>query len=658
LVYPFKVNKYCYFWGAKLTFQMKKIIAIVFGLVLSLSCFSQQSYDSTTSLLDQKALLYPTLNSKVDISVSEVSLDEFLRAIAVSNSVNLDIADNLKFPVVNNFTGVTVKDMLAFLCKQYGLTIEFTGNIISIRKELSIKKPYIPEALELQFEPDSQLITFNFKNDSLKYIAEQITKVTNKNVVLAPQLIDKVASAYIQNKTLHSALDKLAFANNLIVTLTDDGYFLLEPKVVESLKVEDNNENTRSSRRNSGESANKGSQNDKESIQINKVDFDHINIVAENYPMDELIKKVSEELHKSFFIVTKLEDKTNINLENATYDQLLNHIFAGSKFTYKKTDKYYVIGDRSAGEIKESRVISLKNRAVNKMLESIPEDIYADLKVKEFLEMNSLLVYGNQMLVDEFEKFIVSIDQTVPVILIEVMIVYVNKNKSISTGIDAGIGDAPVTTGGTINPGLDMTLGTNTINNIINSFNGFGVLNLSSVDPNFYMHLKALEGQGFLDIKSTPRLSTLNGHEASMSIGNKEYYQEEQTQIIGTQNPQTNTTTTYKDVTADLSVKILPIVSGAENITMEITVSQSDFTEKISKFAPPNTVNRKFESLIRVKNGEMILLGGLEEAEKSESSSGWPILSRIPIVKWVFSSRSKKDSKSKLTVFIKPTIIP
>jgi type IV pilus assembly protein PilQ len=91
---------------------------------------------------------------------------------------------------------------------------------------------------------------------------------------------------------------------------------------------------------------------------------------------------------------------------------------------------------------------------------------------------------------------------------------------------------------------------------------------------------------------------------------------------------------------------------------MEITVSQSDFTEKISKFAPPNTVNRKFESLIRVKNGEMILLGGLEEAEKSESSSGWPILSRIPIVKWVFSSRSKKDSKSKLTVFIKPTIIP
>lgn len=636
---------------------MNKILLLVVGLVITLNCYSQVLSDSIGILLEQKSKLYPELNSKVDISVSEVALDEFLRAIAVSNGVNLDIDDNLDFNVVNNFTGVTVKDMLAFLCKQYNLSIEFTGNIISIKKKAGNSKPYIYKPLPIQFEGDSQLITFNFKNDSLLQIAEQITRLTNKNVVLAPHLHNKIVSSYIQNKPLQSALDKLAFANNLNLSLTDDGFFLLEPKEIPA-KTEDKSTNTRSSRRKSTDTGRKTSQKEDEFIQIDKTSNQHLSIVAENYPIDKLIKEVSEKLNKNYFIVSKIEDKANVNLENTTYDQLLNHIFDGSKYTFKKTNNYYVIGDRAEGEIKETRVITLQNRTVNKLLESLPEDVYSELNVKEFLEMNALLVNGNQVLVDDFEQFINEIDKTVPVILIEVMIVYINENKSISTGIDAGIGDAPVTTGGTINPGLDMSIGANSINNILSGFGSPGWLNLSNVHPNFYVHLKALEEEGFLDIKSTPRLSTLNGHEASMSIGNKEYYQEEQTQIIGTQNPQTNTTTTYKDVTADLSVTILPIVSGKENITLEIEVTQSDFTEKISKFAPPNTVNRSFKSLIRVKNGEMILLGGLEEAEKSESASGWPILSRIPIIKWIFSSRSKKNSKSKLTVFIKPTIIP
>ncbi len=642
---------------------MNKILPIIIGLVLTLQCYSQQLPDSIEELLQQKAKLYPELNSKVDASVLEVALDEFLRAIAVSNAVNLDIDDNLNFQVVNNFTGVSVKDMLAFLCKQYNLSLEFTGNIISIKKLPDEIVPYIAEELDIQFEVDSQLVTFDFRNDSLLMVAEQITRLSNTNIVVAPELHKVVVSSYIQNMPLESALDKLAFANNLKLTSTDDGFFLLEPGEVEVSQNQKEDNNSRSStRRRSSDSSRKispkGDKEGDESIEIRNIGNHQINIVAESYPMAELIKKVSDEMNKSYFIVSKLDEKVNINLENATYDQLLKHLFDGSKYTFKKTNQYYVIGDRTANEIKETRVITLQNRTVKDLLESFPEDVSSDLNVKEFAEMNSFLVNGNQMLVDDFERFIFSIDKTVPVILIEVMIIYVSNNKTISTGVDAGIADAPVTTKGTINPGLNMTLGAGSINNMLNSFDGFGFLNLSNVHPNFYLHLKALEAQGFIDIKSTPKLSTLNGHEATMSIGNKEYYQEEQTNTIGTQNPQTQTTVTYRDVTADLSVTILPIVSGKENITLDIEVSQSDFTEKISDFAPPNTVNRSFKSLIRVKNGEMILLGGLDEAKESESSSGWPLLSRIPIIKWLFSSRSKEDSDSKLTVLIKPTIIP
>jgi type IV pilus assembly protein PilQ len=64
-----------------------------------------------------------------------------------------------------------------------------------------------------------------------------------------------------------------------------------------------------------------------------------------------------------------------------------------------------------------------------------------------------------------------------------------------------------------------------------------------------------------------------------------------------------------------------------------------------------------FSSIIRVHSDEMLVLGGIERTEKSEDASGIPLLSRIPILKWLFSSRTKTNSKVVSVVFIKPTII-
>ncbi|HEY6160008.1 MAG TPA: hypothetical protein VI112_02265, partial [Bacteroidia bacterium] len=61
--------------------------------------------------------------------------------------------------------------------------------------------------------------------------------------------------------------------------------------------------------------------------------------------------------------------------------------------------------------------------------------------------------------------------------------------------------------------------------------------------------------------------------------------------------------------------------------------------------------------MIRIKNGETVILGGLEENTNSESGSGVPMLSNIPILKWFFSSRSRTKTKGKLTIFIKASLI-
>lgn len=298
------------------------------------------------------------------------------------------------------------------------------------------------------------------------------------------------------------------------------------------------------------------------------------------------------------------------------------------------------------------------NKTSESILTIIPDEIKKDLDIKIDKELNSFLVNGPAANIERFESFIKYIDKPIPVILIEVMLLEVNRSATVETGIKAGIGDKPITTSGTVFPTADINLGAQTINNIIDGFNGFGSLNIGKVVPNFYLSLKAMETNGNLKVRSSPRLSTLNGHKAYLSIGETTYYVVTNQNYYGSQIPQASEVKNYQPIDAELSVTIMPLVAGDGQITMDIKVIQSSFNgQKVDKDAPPGINSREFTSIIRVKDQDLIVLGGLEESVKNDSGTGVPLISRIPVIKWLFSSRKREDSKKKLSVLIKPTVI-
>ena len=85
-----------------------------------------------------------------------------------------------------------------------------------------------------------------------------------------------------------------------------------------------------------------------------------------------------------------------------------------------------------------------------------------------------------EMLVQTFKKFVKTIDQPVPVILIEVMILEVNRSAITETGISFGIGDRPQETRGEFFPSGNVSIGAQDVNKIIGNFNGFGSLNIGN----------------------------------------------------------------------------------------------------------------------------------------------------------------------------------
>ena len=613
--------------------------------------FAQERFDSIEARLNLIGSENPGLYEKVEVSVDGISMQEFIRGLGTANNLNVSVESNLSAKIYQNFSNVRVLDVFMFLARKFDLDINLTGSIISFTQHhapVPVLVKAAPKVLNINYDSGTNNLDMDLSTDSLKFVVKEITRQSQKNVLCSPDLSGKLVSGYIQGTPLPQALNMLAFSNNLKLVNTKDNVFLfVKPDVPTSGA---NGTNSSSSSHNSFGSASG-------SYKVKSDGNKSVTVEAQAAPIYDVINAVSNEVKVQYFLFSELKGLTTFNIENAPYESFLNHVLNGTDYTFRKQGDVYLIGDRNIEGLRATKVIQLQSHEVQKIVDFIPADLKKGVDIKMFPDLSSLILCGSEPRIDEIESFIRQIDKPVPNISIEVMIVDVNQSHTVATGIEAGLDQQPRTTGGTVFPGLNLTLSSSTINDIISGINGMGFVNLGSVTPNFYVTLKAMETQGILKIHSTPRVATINGTEAKMSISNTEYYLEQTNQQVVTTVAQTIVTNVYKPVNAELAITINPRVSGDEQVTLEITVKQSTFTTRISPTAPPGNTSRDFKSIIRVKNGEMIMIGGLEEETTNESGSGVPLLSRIPIIKWFFSSRTKAKTKDKLTIFIKPTVV-
>jgi type IV pilus assembly protein PilQ len=630
---------------------MKKVFLITITALFSFLAQAQDRYQLIDKNLQLLAQTNTGLNESVELSVNTAPLGEFIRGLGLAHALNIAVDNSITGTVTNNFASARVSDVLLFLCKQHELDIQFVGTIISVvkYKQPEVKNIIISRTPQVEYNEQADFLSLELKNDTLDKVAEVITTKSGKNVILAPDVKGKLINVFIRNRPFDSTLDKMALSNGLKITKTSDSFYYIE----RDEQVASNPDAT-TKKTNPKEPNQKPVEKDLKLVidngKISSFSADNANIL-------DVIDAVSRELYKNYFLYNEIKGTTSLFVENVTFDQFLAYVLNSTEYTFKIQEGIYLIGSKKLEGLRTTELIQLNNRTVETVLDVIPAELKEGVEIKEFVELNGLIATASYDDILALKDFISQIDQVVPMVIIEVIIMDVKKFVVVSTGLSMGIGTPPASSTGTITPGLDVSLSTDAINNIISGINGFGLLNLGNVTPNFYMNLKALEENGNINIRSTPKLSTLNGHEASMKVGNTEYYLEIANNVIGSQNPQNIITQTYKSVNADLSITIKPTVSSDEQVTLEIEVEQSDFTGRISPNAPPGSVTRKFKSVVRAKNGDMILLGGLEEKNNNETYSGLPGIAKIPVLRWFFGIRNVDKSKSKLSIFIKPTII-
>ena len=173
--------------------------------------------------------------------------------------------------------------------------------------------------------------------------------------------------------------------------------------------------------------------------------------------------------------------------------------------------------------------------------------------------------------------------------------------------------------------------------------------------------VSALEGQGNVNVISSPQVTTLNGQTAIIrSITEDVVFQQ------STNNTSGGITQT---VTADpfvygVFLGVTPHADSEGTITMDIHPSISslvailDFPDSSAPLASrPKIETRETQTVVSVKNKEVVIIAGLMQDDVSETISKFPLLGDIPYVGKLFRREEKSSEKSELVILLTPTIV-
>lgn len=222
------------------------------------------------------------------------------------------------------------------------------------------------------------------------------------------------------------------------------------------------------------------------------------------------------------------------------------------------------------------------------------------------------------------------------------------------------------------------TLGTTEINFSNNSFNlgnnitaqigGLGSVGFAH--DNFSGVINMLETQGNAQVLSSPRVTAINNQKAVIKVGSDEYYV---TGVDSTTNNVGNTTGTVTNITPTLepffsgiALDVTPQINVDGDVILHVHPSVSETSElakaiSISGQTPyslpsAQTNIRESDTIIKARNGEIVVIGGLMQSTISDSESKVPVLGSVPLFGKLFTNISKVERKKELIILIKPTV--
>ena len=161
------------------------------------------------------------------------------------------------------------------------------------------------------------------------------------------------------------------------------------------------------------------------------------------------------------------------------------------------------------------------------------------------------------------------------------------------------------------------------------------------------LRLSAMESAGEGKIVSCPKVLTLDNKQAEIKQGLSIPYETVS---------QSGTQTQFIDAT--LTLNVVPHITADRSIIMKIKAEKNAADPTLRSAGGVPSISKKTANTeVLVKDGETAVIGGIYTIEKTESKSGVPLLSKIPILGWFFQRVVTEDKRTELLIFITPRMV-
>jgi len=187
-----------------------------------------------------------------------------------------------------------------------------------------------------------------------------------------------------------------------------------------------------------------------------------------------------------------------------------------------------------------------------------------------------------------------------------------------------------------------------------------GAFTLSMNVGDFSALLNAFATQGTVNVLSSPRVTAMNNEPAIMRIGTQDVYFVTTTQVDPTTGQILQSTVTPQSLTEGVVLSVTSQISADGIIHMSINPSITErtgvATSRLGDTVPIVSV-RETDTLVRVREGETIVIAGLMQDRTSLDQSKVPVLGDVPFVGNLFKRTERRRSKTDLVILLTPTLM-
>jgi general secretion pathway protein D len=370
--------------------------------------------------------------------------------------------------------------------------------------------------------------------------------------------------------------------------------------------------------------------------------------------------------------------RIKIELNNVSLEEALRIIAIQSKTFWRPVtpNTVFVAADNPAKrkDLEQSviKTFYLTNLSQPTELQDVVNTLRQILEINRLQPLptqSAIVVRGTPDQIALAQKLVSDLDKPKAEVIVDVAIMQVNRDKSRTLGINpptsgsvqlqSNLNTSTTSASGAAGNSGTITQSSGTPGQI--SLNTIGNLNATDFTVTISQATAtALFSDSSTKLIQKPQIRAVEGQKASLKIGQRVPVATGSFQPgiggVGI-NPLVNTQFQYLDV--GVNIDITPRVHSNGDVTLKITmeISEVDGTSNLGGITQPIIGQRKIEHEVRLKEGEVNLLGGMMEDQQTRALTGFPLLSQIPILKYLFGQTTQDHSENETVFVLIPHIV-